>query len=71
MATIPEKDETTFMTVREMVVEIRKDVKDVVQRVSALEGARFQLQGAWAAFCVAGAVIAGVSGLVLGAVALL
>lgn len=69
MTTVPQDDQAPFLTVREMVVEIRQDVKELKARVGSLERDGFRLKGTATGVVVAVSCIAGVGGLILGLVA--
>jgi hypothetical protein len=68
-----------FLTMRDVVLEIRADVKDLKAtaasktdiedhetRIRGLEQAGFRLSGAWSTVGVLGGVLAGIAGLALG-----
>lgn len=81
MADTPANGTEPFLTVREMVSEIRQELKEMraevaqravtddhEERIRGLETATHTLRGVWLTLGVAASLIAGAAGLVLGVI---
>lgn len=71
----PTDNPTEGLTLRELVLEVRTDVKelraDADRRLTVLEANGFRVQGAWTTISVGAAVLMGSAGLVLGVISAL
>ena len=65
-----DEDETKGLTLRELVLELRVDIKtlsnDTNVRLLLLERAGFRLRGAWSAIIIGSSALAGAAGLTIG-----
>jgi len=53
------------LTVRDLVLEVRRDVKSIEARVKNLEESKFILRGVWSSITVGAVLVAGTASMIL------